>query len=65
MRKRKKMSLQVESLLKVFEMLDIEERQKLLPVLTEKAGIFDRESVNNIPDVRERDFVKLVFYLPF
>ena len=56
------MSLQVESLLKVFEMLDIEERQKLLPVLTEKAGIFDRETVNNILIARERDFVKLVFY---
>ena len=56
------MSLQVQSLLKVFEMLDIEERQKLLPVLTAKAGIFDRETVNNISDVRERDFVKLVFY---
>ena len=56
------MSLQIQSLLKVFEMLDIEERQKLLPMLTQKAGIFDRETVNNIPDVRERDFVKLVFY---
>ncbi len=36
------MSLQVQSLLKVFECLNIEDRQKLLPILIEKAGIFDR-----------------------
>lgn len=55
------MSLQVQSLLKVFETLDIEERQKLLPILTEKAGIFDRQNINNVSDEKEREFIKFIF----
>ena len=55
------MSLQMQSLLKVFECLDIEERQKLLPILVEKAGIFSRNNIDNILDEKEKQFVKFLF----
>lgn len=51
----------MQSLLKVFECLDIEERQKLLPILVEKAGIFSRNNIDNILDEKEKQFVKFLF----
>lgn len=51
----------MESLLKVFDMLNIEERQKLIPKILEKAGIINRENVNDISDEKEREFVIFLF----
>jgi hypothetical protein len=54
-------NLKIESLLMVFDSLDIEERQRLIPTLTLKAGIITRDNVKDVEDKKEREFINFIF----